>query len=81
VASPREGKWEAGQVVHLHSLKDRKSACQVFDKMSARKQFLKFENFQVWVLIILDSDAKYIFVRSKGAILLKSYFDLGMSYE
>jgi hypothetical protein len=33
------------------------------------------------VLIILDSDAKYIFVRSKGAVLLKSYFDLGMSYE
>jgi hypothetical protein len=49
--------------------------------MAARFFFLKFENFQVWVLIKLDSDAKYIFVRSKGAVLLKSYFDLGMSYE
>jgi hypothetical protein len=50
-------------------------------ELVARKYFLKFENFQVWVLIKLDSDAKYIFVRSKVAILLKYYFDLGMSYE
>jgi hypothetical protein len=33
------------------------------------------------VINILDSNSKYIFVRSKGALLLKTYFGLGMSYD
>jgi hypothetical protein len=77
VASP----GEAGQVVHLHLLTRSKYCLPGVCGNGRKIFFLKFENFQVWVLIKLDSDAKYIFVRSKGAVLLKSYFDLCMSYE
>jgi hypothetical protein len=53
----------------------------VLDEMAARKKILNFENFRVWVLTKLDKGSKYIFLRSKGSVLLKTYFDLGMSYE
>jgi hypothetical protein len=53
----------------------------VLDEMAARKKILNFENFKVWVITILDKGSKYIFVRFQGAVLLKSNFDLGMSYE
>jgi hypothetical protein len=42
---------------------------------------MNFGNFQVWVIIILDSNSKYIFVRSRGVVLLKTYFDLAMFYD
>jgi hypothetical protein len=71
----------AGQVVHLQSQSSPILARQVFDRMSARKQFLNFENFLVWVFIILDKYSRNIFGRPRGGVLLKSYLNLGMSYE
>jgi hypothetical protein len=53
----------------------------VLDEIATRTKYLNFENFQVWVIIILDKGSKYIFVRSKGSVLLKTYFDLGMFCE
>jgi hypothetical protein len=49
--------------------------------MAARTKYLNFENFQVWVIVILDKGSKYIFHRSKGSILLKTNLNLGVSYE
>jgi hypothetical protein len=57
------------------------SACHLFDEIAARIKYLDFEKFQVWVIIILDKGSKYIFLRSKGSVLLKTNLDLGMSYE
>jgi hypothetical protein len=57
------------------------SACHLFDEIAARTKYLDFEKFQVWVIIILDKGSKYIFLRSKGSVLVKTNLDLGMSYE
>jgi hypothetical protein len=39
-----------------------------------------FEKNQFWLVIILDRDAKTIFVRSRGGVLLQGYFKFGVSY-
>jgi hypothetical protein len=49
--------------------------------MAARKKILNFENFRVWVFTIWDKGSKYIFLRSKVFVLLKTNLNLGMSYE
>jgi hypothetical protein len=53
----------------------------VLDEMAARKKILNFEKFPVWVITMLDKGSKYIFLRSKGFVLLKTNLNLGMSYE
>jgi hypothetical protein len=49
--------------------------------MDGRTKYFNFEKFQVWVTIILDKGSKYIFLRSKGSVLLTTNLDLGISYE
>jgi hypothetical protein len=58
-----------------------KSAHKVFDEMAARTKYLNFGNIQVWMIITLDRDAKYIFLRSRSAVLQKLTWILGTSYE
>jgi hypothetical protein len=53
----------------------------VFDEMAARTKNFNFEKFRVSVITILYKGSKYIFVRSKGFVLLKTNLNLGMSYE
>jgi hypothetical protein len=46
--------------------------------MAARTKILNFEKFEVWVITILDKGSKYIFLRSKVFVLLKTYLDFGI---
>jgi hypothetical protein len=46
----------------------------VFDGMPARTQNLNFQNFPLWVLIILDKVPSHIFVMKKGWVLQKFKF-------
>jgi hypothetical protein len=45
--------------------------------MAARNKILNFENFRVWVFTILDKGSKYIFLRSKDSVLLKTNLKFG----
>jgi hypothetical protein len=40
--------------------------------MAARIQSLNFENFRVCVFTILDKGSQYIFLMSKGSVLMKT---------
>jgi hypothetical protein len=48
----------------------------VFDEMPARTQSLNFQNFPLWVLIILDKVPRHIFVTVKGGVLQKFIFQI-----
>jgi hypothetical protein len=48
----------------------------VFDEMPARTQSLNFQNFPLWVLIILDKVPRHISVTVKGGVLQKFIFQI-----